>query len=106
MLIVDAVHEDPEPTADERVIELEDENTVLRRRVKALERELHGRSPTKKTKTFIHTPMSADHSDVENAVFKLNGMSLDDKPVVKTPRTKQRKLTTRKWDLGMEDSSP
>ncbi|KAI9874064.1 MAG: hypothetical protein M1830_010229 [Pleopsidium flavum] len=100
------IHEDPEPTADERVIELEDENAALRRKVQALERELQGRSPTKKSKRFVHAAMSADHSDVENAVFKLNGMSLDDKPVKKTPRTKQRKLTTRKWDLGMGDSSP
>ena len=50
--------------------------------------------------------LSLETSDVENAVFQLHGMSLEEKGVAKTPKARQRKLTTRKWDLGLEGSSP
>ncbi|KAI9831552.1 MAG: hypothetical protein M1819_004782 [Sarea resinae] len=43
------IHEDPEINADQRIQELEHENEELVRRLSALERELHSRSPTKKT---------------------------------------------------------
>lgn len=103
------VHQDPSPTAEERERDLEDENAALRRKVLALERELQSRSPTKKTRTktkpFNSSALSLENSDVENTVFQLNGMSLDEKPVAKTPKPRQRKLTTRKWDLGLEGSS-
>lgn len=46
------IHEDPEPTAEERVGELEGENEALKRKVDALERELLGRSPTKKQRVL------------------------------------------------------
>ncbi|EER26605.1 kinesin, putative [Coccidioides posadasii C735 delta SOWgp] len=45
------IHEDPEPSTEERVDELERENDMLRTRIAALERELLNRSPTKKTIT-------------------------------------------------------
>jgi len=78
----------------------------------ALERELQSRSPTKKARTKTKTvtvttsALSLENNDVENTLFKLNGMSLEEKPVATTPRPRQRKLTTRKWDLGLEGSSP
>jgi len=46
------IHADPDPTEDERVCELEDENASLRRRVEELEREIVGRSPTKKQRVL------------------------------------------------------
>ncbi|KMU82751.1 kinesin [Coccidioides immitis H538.4] len=45
------IHEDPEPSTEERVDELERENDMLRTRIAALERELLNRSPTKKNTT-------------------------------------------------------
>ncbi|KAK5001182.1 hypothetical protein LTR66_000059 [Elasticomyces elasticus] len=46
------VYEDPEPTNDERVSELEDENETLRARVQLLEREQGLRSPSKKMRVL------------------------------------------------------
>lgn len=46
------VHEDPEPTIEERVEELEGENESLRRKVEELQRELLGKSPTKKQRVL------------------------------------------------------
>ncbi len=108
------VHEDPETIPDERTSELENENAKLRRKVDQLERELQGRSPTKKKKQ-ITVSIHEDSQDVENTVIKLNGLNLEEKPPVmksphqtpsKTPGKRQRKLTTRKWDLGMDFESP
>ncbi|KAI9724343.1 MAG: hypothetical protein M1812_000411 [Candelaria pacifica] len=108
------IHEDPEPTQDERALEIEDENIQLRQKVDQLERELQGRSPTKKKKQ-ITVSIHDDYQDVENTVVKLNGLNLEEKPPMmrspqqtpaKTPGKKQRKLTTRKWDLGMDVESP
>jgi chromosome segregation ATPase len=42
------IHEDPEPTEEERVTALEQQNDDLRKEVDRLQRELLGRSPTKK----------------------------------------------------------
>ena len=42
------VHSDPEPTESERIEEVERENERLQRKIGLLERELQGRSPTKK----------------------------------------------------------
>lgn len=41
-----SVYEDPDPTHS-RIQELEEENQTLRRKLSNMERELHGRSPTK-----------------------------------------------------------
>jgi hypothetical protein len=46
------IHEDPEPTEDERMRELEDENEALRRKVEMLEREQQLRSPVKKQRVL------------------------------------------------------
>jgi hypothetical protein len=46
------IHEDPEPSNDERVSELEAENESLKRKLEALERELHCKSPTKKQRVL------------------------------------------------------
>jgi hypothetical protein len=46
------IYEDPEPTAEERVTELESENESLRRRIEGLQRELLGKSPTKKQRVL------------------------------------------------------
>jgi hypothetical protein len=44
------VYEDPEPTRDERVDELERENDYLYSKIAALERQLNAQSPTHKPK--------------------------------------------------------
>ncbi|KAH0543477.1 hypothetical protein FGG08_002242 [Glutinoglossum americanum] len=104
------IHEDPEPSSGERIEELEDENEALRRKVDLLERELRNRSPTKKQRTFPAPRSLAGDEDLENAVRGFGEMKLDEAPGVplksKTPAKKQRKLTTRKWDAGMDMSSP
>ncbi|KAI9691377.1 MAG: hypothetical protein M1820_009714 [Bogoriella megaspora] len=46
------VFEDPEPTAEERAQELEEENNRLKMRIDAMERENLGRSPTKKVRAL------------------------------------------------------
>lgn len=46
------IHEDPEPTAEERVEGLEGENESLRRKIEELQRELLGKSPTKKQRVL------------------------------------------------------
>ncbi|KAI9734642.1 MAG: hypothetical protein M1834_002243 [Cirrosporium novae-zelandiae] len=124
-----SIYEDvPESSADDHVQELEDENADLRRKLDALERELHCRSPTKTTRPRRqnfenHKPILTQRGlDIDNTVYRLGNMSLDDSGTLggnenekkaemvlekkaKTPRTghKQRKLATRKWDLGTED---
>jgi len=46
------IHEDAEPTADERVAELEDENSRLKARLEMMEREKGMRSPSKKMRVL------------------------------------------------------
>lgn len=46
------IHEDPEPPAEERVSDLEAQNEALRRKIDSLEREVLGRSPTKKQRVL------------------------------------------------------
>lgn len=123
------VHEDPPPTPTAQIHDLESENAALHRKVQALEREFQCRSPTKsqsrkpkpKSKVLETYEAEAGSSDVENVGYGMGGMRLDDGDtddkevgavVTKTPKTTQkkkvRKLTTRKWDLGLEieGSSP
>ncbi|RDW86847.1 kinesin family protein [Aspergillus mulundensis] len=108
------IHEDPQPSCDERVEELEFENDQLRSRITALERELHCRSPTKKSKsknTALESSRNANilgrESDIEVALRKMDQLKLADSmfrgPVVDSPGKKQRKMATRKWDLAPED---
>ncbi|KAI9808942.1 MAG: hypothetical protein M1827_007116 [Pycnora praestabilis] len=105
------IHEDSAPSSEQRANELENENASLRRKLNLVERELRTRSPTKKQKSFALPVMATNvNHDIENAMFKLNGMSLEAKTQelspAKTPGKKQRKLTTRKWDLGVDVESP
>jgi hypothetical protein len=46
------IHEDPEPSVEERTSELEAENEALRQKIESLEREMLGRSPTKKQRVL------------------------------------------------------
>lgn len=120
-----AVYEDPVPSSDDRVEELEDENQQLRNKIALLERELTGRSPTKKSKS---RPLNSENtlmptsptkcktnitivreSDIENALRRMDQLKLVDNiyspatPATQTPGKKQRKIATRKWDLGPEE---
>jgi len=46
------IYEDPEPSDNDRIQELEDENETLKRRIEHLERESQLRSPTKKQRVL------------------------------------------------------
>lgn len=76
-----------------------------------LERELNSQTPAKKPKSSLrNNKVSVDYEGVENVMFEMDGMGMgmgmgtgnEERPLPKTPRTRQRKLTTRKWDLGVE----
>lgn len=120
MLTNKSVHEDPEPTSEEKIEELERENEILRSKLALLERDALTQSPTRqprsknvfqeKNTTSLGRGFSSGESDVENA---LSAMKVGDDitkptiaPMAPTPKTtskKPRKLTTRKWDLAPED---
>ena len=132
--MVAVVHEDTEPDATfcRRIEELENDNQNLRLKLNQMERELHGRSPTKKktTRSVTHPlkELGGEDTDIENTISGFTGMVLHEGSSstfkFKTPAKKQRygllrafivkravtdgdrKLTTRKWDLGLEASSP
>lgn len=110
------VYEDPEPSADERIEELERENDMLRSKIAALERKLMTRSPTKKPKPHLFQNCDSTHdgslisgeSDVENVYQKFSKLKLADSyqtpsTAPKTPGKKMRKLTARRRDLGPEE---
>ncbi|KAL4817976.1 P-loop containing nucleoside triphosphate hydrolase protein [Aspergillus spinulosporus] len=108
------IHEDPQPSSDERVEELEFENDQLRSKIIALERELNCRSPSKKSNSknaALETSRNANilgrESDIEVALRKMDQLKLADSmfksPAVNSPGKKQRKMATRKWDLAPED---
>lgn len=102
------VYEDPDTSLTKRIEELEQENGDLRRNIDLAQRELHGRSPSKKKQSAGHSPkkpiapfrktVPAGDSDVENATMLLHGMALQEVPLdtfqvnspVKTPGKKQR----------------
>lgn len=88
------------------MLDLENENDALRRRIDALEREMQSRSPTrsaKKPKPELGRALGAeDAAGGTSLLDKLNSMSLKEKRVV-TPGKKVRKLTARKWDLMDEN---
>jgi hypothetical protein len=137
------VHEDATLDGFARVEKVERDNEQLRARIEALERELHQRSPSKKSKAK-QAPILQENSnpnpttnpflaslrgslgdgglaapdlgklspkEVSPRKASLRGTSIQAQEdaisprkvsVPKTPATlkKQRKLTTRKWDLG------
>ncbi|GFF58265.1 kinesin-like motor protein 9 [Aspergillus udagawae] len=109
------VYEDPGSATDQRVDELELENDQLRSRIAALERELMGRSPTKKpkSKNVLESSHGSNHlgreSDIESALRRMDQLKLADSmfsPAASgssSPGKKHRKMATRKWDLAPEE---
>ncbi|KAK9600576.1 hypothetical protein V6Z92_000653 [Aspergillus fumigatus] len=109
------VYEDPGSATDQRVEELELENDQLRSRIAALERELMGRSPTKKpkSKNALEPSHGSNHlgreSDIESALRRMDQLKLADSmfsPATSgnsSPSKKHRKMATRKWDFGPEE---
>ncbi|KAK9650234.1 hypothetical protein HCH54_004622 [Aspergillus fumigatus] len=109
------VYEDPGSATDQRVEELELENDQLRSRIAALERELMGRSPTKKpkSKNALEPSHGSNHlgreSDIESALRRMDQLKLADSMF--SPATsgnsslskKHRKMATRKWDFAPEE---
>uniref|UniRef100_A0A093VEM0 Kinesin-like motor protein 9 n=1 Tax=Talaromyces marneffei PM1 TaxID=1077442 RepID=A0A093VEM0_TALMA len=118
------VYEDPEPTADERVDELERENEFLRSRLAALERQLNARSsPTRKPKprrTTVRNSeaenhhnllLSSDSSDFENMFQRVTAFKVAEtykspikpKAALVHGARNPRRMASRKKDLGPED---
>jgi hypothetical protein len=54
------IHEDPTPSEADQVADLEAENEALRRKLDLVERELQGRSPTKKQRVLKTKKWEAD----------------------------------------------
>lgn len=125
LLIDGIVHEDPEPTSEEKIEELERENEILRSKLALMERDALTQSPTKQPRTknlfqakdnsLSRNNFSTGESDIENSLgtMKINEGSIP-KPTIApmapttttTPKAnsrKPRKLTTRKRDLAPED---
>ena len=112
------VYEDPVPSSEDQISNLERENDFLRKRIASLEQELFSRSPTKKAKSKKGTlpgrfdsfgySFASGESDVENTISKLDRLKLDQNlktSPATTPKglgKRQRKLTTRQRDLGPE----
>ncbi|CAI7597384.1 unnamed protein product [Penicillium glandicola] len=98
--------------SNERVEELEQENEELRRKLAALEREMHNQSPTRKHRPKNATPARSNplgrESDIENALQRMDQLKLADSMFAPpspgaSPIKKTRKMGTRKWDLAPED---
>ncbi|KAI9791307.1 MAG: hypothetical protein M1816_004088 [Peltula sp. TS41687] len=103
-----------------RMGEMEEENRALLHRIAMMERELHnGRSPSKKSKNPKASIAASNdepkqhESELDHTIAGLKDMALNDNALKpnnnhtnssKTPGKKQRKLTTRKWDLEPEDA--
>lgn len=113
------VHEDPEPTSEEKIEELERENEMLRSKLALMEQDALTQSPTRQPRTknvfqekdtSLGRNFSSGESDIENSLSNLNVNESSTKPTIApmapTPKAaskKPRKLTTRKWDLAPED---
>ncbi|KAL4897267.1 P-loop containing nucleoside triphosphate hydrolase protein [Aspergillus ambiguus] len=107
------IHEDPEPSRDDKIEDLEFENDQLRSKLAALERELLCRSPTKKPKPKNTLEPSRNsnilgrESDIEVALRKMDQLKLADSMFSPSPASaspgKKKKMTTRKWDLAPEE---
>ncbi|BCS06330.1 hypothetical protein ALUC_10711A [Aspergillus luchuensis] len=109
------IHEDPQPSSDERVEDLEFENDQLRSKIAALERALNCRSPTKKSrsKNTLETSRNSNilgrESDIEVALKRMDQLKLADSMFSPAPQPtcspgkRQRKMATRKWDLAPEE---
>ncbi|KAJ5749208.1 uncharacterized protein N7511_010904 [Penicillium nucicola] len=101
-----------DPNSNARMEELEQENDDLRRRLAALEREMHSQSPSRKPRAKNAAPARANvlsrESDIENALQRMDQLKLADTMFAPpspgaSPVKKQRKMGTRKWDLAPED---
>ncbi|GKZ92920.1 hypothetical protein CBS63078_4608 [Aspergillus niger] len=109
------IYEDPKPSSDERVEDLEFENDQLRSKIAALERELNCRSPTKKSRSKNTLEASRNsnifgrESDIEVALKRMDQLKLADSMFspapqpASSPGKRQRKMATRKWDLAPEE---
>ncbi|PWY80337.1 kinesin family protein [Aspergillus sclerotioniger CBS 115572] len=108
------IHEDPQPSSNERIEDLEFENDQLRSKIATLERELTCRSPTKKprSKNTLETSRNSNilgrESDIEGALKRMDQLKLADSmfspvPQTSSPGKRQRKMATRKWDLAPEE---
>lgn len=74
---------------------------------------MNSRSPTRKPRAkkgpaSRSSNLLGRESDIENALQRMNQLSLTDSMFappspIASPGKKQRKLTTRKWDLGPEN---
>lgn len=94
------VYEDPEPSSSltQRMKSLEEENDDLRRKLDQMERELHGRSPTKNKKPKgiqrLANEKSQEEPDLDSILPGLSSMALHEEstnlPKAKTPGKKQR----------------
>jgi hypothetical protein len=125
VLILFIVYEDVEPNAAERARELEQENSMLRNRIKVLERELNTRSPTKSGRSgenVLHdsvasldcSNLGSGESDIENAVMKIGQLKLQadgfTSPTqpgslgAKAAKRLPKRMTARQRDLGPETS--
>ncbi|MCJ1385903.1 hypothetical protein MMC17_009027 [Xylographa soralifera] len=90
------VHEDHPQNTDQRISELEQENTGLLRKLAALEQELQCRSPTKAHKVNFSHVLSDSHEIDDGEILRVKQTNLNQiVPFVKTPGRKIRKLTPR-----------
>jgi hypothetical protein len=99
---------------------------MLRNRIKALERELNTRSPTKSGKSgrnVLHdsvasldcSDLGSAESDIENAVMKIGQLKLQANGLTSPTQTRSpgakyakkppKRMTTRQRDLGPETSA-
>ena len=104
------VYEDPEPSADETVNDLEQENMQLRSKISALERELGCRSPSRMSRLRGDSSKAlCRENDIENALRRMDNLKLADKTFSPAsagsspPKRKQKKMATRRWDFAPED---
>lgn len=118
------VYEDPAPTVDERVDELERENEYLRSKLAAMERQLNAQSsPTRKPRiqpvanqvnSSVYRLPRGGSSDVENMIERVTAFKVHEtyKSPVKPKAAlvsgwgsvrNSRRVTSRKKDLGPGD---
>ncbi|RDW70393.1 p-loop containing nucleoside triphosphate hydrolase-13 [Coleophoma crateriformis] len=79
---------------------LEDENRRLKREMEIMRRELQLRSPSKNAKTPLRDSTPRTISDISSS---FENMRVSEEGTPTSPVKKMRKLTTRKWDMGVGD---
>ena len=99
--LTQAVYEDQPDPANHFISELEEENTALRRKLAALEQEIHCRSPTKAQKSKPSVMVSDSDENTENELRLFKEINLNTTgPKIKSPGKKIRKLTPRTQGVG------